>query len=405
MVQKAQGNQPGADRRAVLAINRPQKSAEELPTDAPEPASGVAADRVPAETSKSRRFSRRLGPKNEDAASADSASLSDGATKLEEERSFSMRPYLAVAWTGLVLWWLVSSQIFYWLPYLIIGLVSSLLFVRNPRPMTFVRICRDWLGVALWVVCYGASRSAADTLGMPVQEQILIDIDRLLGFGEQPVHRLQQLIDWDQPPRLWEASLSAMYISHFLVAFGVLIVMYNRDRVAWGQWWRRLVLTGSIGLLGFVLLPSAPPWMSSDTGAIEMVYEGLPRGWDAVQIEWIHQLFEFGRNKANPIAAMPSLHAAYPALLFLFWGPRNGRVVRTLLAVYALFMGFTIVITGQHWLIDVFAGWLVAYVAHRSMSRIEVWNARRKAEAVRSETEPSSSRDISDQVLGEVSAI
>ena len=51
-----------------------------------------------------------------------------------------MRPYLAVAWTGLVLWWLVSSQIFYWLPYLVIGLVSSLLFVRNPRPMTFVRV-------------------------------------------------------------------------------------------------------------------------------------------------------------------------------------------------------------------------------------------------------------------------
>lgn len=318
-------------------------------------------------------------PQTPDAAEVATASEATTVAVATRRRSrVRPRTVMAVAWTGLVLWWLISQQVFYWLPYLVIGFVTALLFVRDPKPMTFVRVFRDWIGVTLWVLFYGASRAAADSLGMPVQEQIWIDVDRVLGFGQQPVHRLQELIAWDEPPRLWEASLSAMYISHFLVAFGVLIVLYNRDRLVWGQWWRRLVLTGTIGVIGFILLPSVPPWMASDNGTVAMVYEGLPRGWDAVDIDWIHELFTFGRNKANPIAAMPSLHAAYPALLYLFWGPRFGRFGRSMLGFYALFMGFTIVITGQHWLIDVFAGWAAAYVAHSVVSRAERRNAQRK---------------------------
>lgn len=265
----------------------------------------------------------------------------------------------------------------------LVGVVTTLLFVPDLKPMTFVRIFRDWFAVTAWIIFYGMSRAAADAVGMPIQEKIWIDADRILGFGQLPNHRLQSLIDWDAPAKWWEASFSIMYISHFLVGFAVLIVMYHRDRLVWGRWWRRLVLMNSIGLIGFVLLPSAPPWMSAESGNIAMVYEGLPRGWDVIKVQWIHELFTFGRNHANEIAAMPSLHAAWPALLYLFWGPRHGKAMRGLLAFYALFMGFTIVITGQHWLIDVFAGWLVAWVAHRTMLRLEAWQAGRKAERQR----------------------
>lgn len=285
----------------------------------------------------------------------------------------------AALWTPTVLWMIFSSSNLSWSTIVLAGLLTSLFFVPNARPSTFVRVFRDWGAVLAWLVFYGMSRGAADTLGMPLQEQLWIDIDRVLGFGELPTHRLQQLIDWDGPARWWEATFPIMYVSHFLTNSAVLIVVYHRDRVAWGQWYRRIVLMGVIGVIGYVLLPSVPPWMASDNGTVELVHAGLPRGWDVIQIDWIHRLFEFGRDKANPIAAMPSLHAAFPVMLYLFWAPRSRPFVRKILASYALYMAFVIVITGQHWVIDVFAGWLVAYVAHRIMVRAEVWNAARKA--------------------------
>jgi len=276
-------------------------------------------------------------------------------------------------------WWLVGNRLVSPQTLIVVGFVTALLFMRDVRPRTIGRICRDWCLVFAWFIGWAFSRAAADSLGMPVQEQIWIDIDRILGVGEVPTLRLQGLIDWDAPPALWEASLPIMYVSHFIVAYTVLIVLYNRDRLLWGRWYRRVVLMGLIGLIGYILLPSAPPWMSSDTGTVDFVGAGLTRGWDVIQVDWIHQLFEFGRNKANPIAAMPSLHAAFPALLFLFFAPRVGRVMKGVLASYALYMAFVIVITGQHWLIDVFAGWVVAWVAHRTMCRVEAWNERRTA--------------------------
>lgn len=291
------------------------------------------------------------------------------------------RPLLAILWAGLSGWWIVSQQLVSGPTLIIVGLVTALIFVRDVSAAAILRIFRDWGLVLAWFFCYALSRAAADTLGMPVQEQIWIDIDLVLGLGETPTHRLQRLIDWDAPPALWELSLSAMYVSHYVVNFAVLIVMYQRDRLVWGRWYRRFVLMGMIGIIGYILLPSVPPWMSSDTGTVPLVHESLARGWEVVEVEWIHRLFEFGRNKANPIAAMPSLHAAFPALLFLFWAPRVGRVLKAVLAFYALYMGFTIVITGQHWIIDMFAGWLVAYVAHRTMTRLEQWNEARQATA------------------------
>lgn len=134
---------------------------------------------------------------------------------------------------------------------------------------------------------------------------------------------------------------------------------------------RRWLLLSCLGLIGYILMPTVPPWMSSENGNIAMVYEGLPRGWSAVNIPVIEDLFRFGRDNSNQIAAMPSLHAAYPALLFLFFAPDRGWLGKTVLAGYVLFMGWTIVITGQHWVIDMFAGWLVAWIAHRLVAKTE----------------------------------
>jgi membrane-associated phospholipid phosphatase len=65
----------------------------------------------------------------------------------------------------------------------------------------------------------------------------------------------------------------------------------------------------------------------------------------------------------NPVAAMPSLHAAYPFMLLLFFWSA-GRSVRIGLGLYTLAMGFALVYGGEHFVTDILAGWAMAGVAY-----------------------------------------
>jgi membrane-associated phospholipid phosphatase len=65
----------------------------------------------------------------------------------------------------------------------------------------------------------------------------------------------------------------------------------------------------------------------------------------------------------NTVAAMPSLHAAYPLMLLLFFWPA-GRLVRIALGLYTLAMAFALVYGGEHFVLDIVAGWAMAFAAY-----------------------------------------
>ena len=56
---------------------------------------------------------------------------------------------------------------------------------------------------------------------------------------------------------------------------------------------------------------------------------------------------------------MPSLHAAYPVLLMLFFWSSAGKW-RWLLPLYPLLMAFSLVYTGEHYVFDILLGWVYA---------------------------------------------
>ena len=57
---------------------------------------------------------------------------------------------------------------------------------------------------------------------------------------------------------------------------------------------------------------------------------------------------------------MPSLHAGAALLVALFLWPSVSRVVRAALVAYAVAMALTLVYTGEHYVVDILAGWAVA---------------------------------------------
>ena len=64
----------------------------------------------------------------------------------------------------------------------------------------------------------------------------------------------------------------------------------------------------------------------------------------------------------NSVAAWPSLHVGYPFLTFLVLRRAFGRI-GWLAFAYMLLVAFSVMYTGDHWLIDCIGGVAYAYVA------------------------------------------
>ena len=72
---------------------------------------------------------------------------------------------------------------------------------------------------------------------------------------------------------------------------------------------------------------------------------------------------------------MPSLHTALSTLVAIFIGVQLRSRWRYLLALYPMAMGFTLVYTGEHYVLDLAAGVFYALTIHFALNR---WEARRR---------------------------
>ncbi len=120
-----------------------------------------------------------------------------------------------------------------------------------------------------------------------------------------------------------------------------------------------------------------PPWMAGDEGLLHGVHRTTSEGFSAVGIETAG-LFSTGSNDVNLVAAVPSLHAAFTALVaFFLWGRVKRRRLRPLLLLYPLAMAITLVSTGEHYAFDILLGWTYSGVV---MGAWALWERRQEDE-------------------------
>jgi len=226
---------------------------------------------------------------------------------------------------------------------------------------TIARAVRDWLLLGLLFLLYDFSRGAAEGLGMPVLVELPIDVDRMLFPGDVPTVELQQRWRPFTGERWWEALVSIVYVSHFIVPYVVTAVIWLRDRRVWRQWLARFSTLTLAGLITYVLVPTMPPWLAARGGHLPPVERIAGRGWRRLELDVAERALDKGQAAVNLVAALPSLHAAYPALIATFFWSRAAPAWRPLLVAYPLAMGFTLVVSGEHYAFDVLVGWI--YVA------------------------------------------
>lgn len=243
-----------------------------------------------------------------------------------------------------------------------------------------VRLLRDWLPIGLLLAAYDLSRGVADTLGMPVQMRSLVQVERLVTFGHVPTVAAQERFGpYVGAVRWWEVPVALVYLSHFVVPFAVLGVLWAVRRPLFRRYRDTLLLLTGVGLLTYVLLPAAPPWMASDAGLIGPVQRVGLRGMEPFGLSTAGVLVDYGGRFGNAVAALPSLHAGWSCMTACFFARRTRNRWWPLLVSYPAMMGVALVISGEHYLVDVLLGYLYAVAAVISVE----WVHRRSAQGRR----------------------
>jgi membrane-associated phospholipid phosphatase len=255
-----------------------------------------------------------------------------------------------VAANGLIL---SRDWLFAWL---LLGLLAvSLADVRRWARGVIV----DWLPLMAVLLLYDLSRPVSEWLGARPHVLPQLDADRWLAGARIPSLRLQDALFHPGTAHWYDFAVFAVYLSHFFVTLAVAAALW---RVAYPRFRRfRALVVGlaSAGFATYVLFPAVPPWLAGYEGRIAPVHRVVAEMWGQVGIQPAQAMFENHGEFYNQVAALPSLHAAYPMLLLLFFWA-DGRWVRLGLGAYVLAMAFTLVYTGEHYVSDVLVGWAYA---------------------------------------------
>jgi membrane-associated phospholipid phosphatase len=164
---------------------------------------------------------------------------------------------------------------------------------------------------------------------------------------------------------LVDVAAATYWLSQFAVLGIALFWVYFRQTESFTRFRNWVMLANVIGLVGYVLMPTAPPRMFPNLGFldIEALFSGLTTSSKGVS------------SLANPYAAMPSLHAADALIVGISMAYVCRRLwAKVLWLLWPPWVWFTVMATGNHFWLDCLAGVAVALVAAPVVdSRFRFW--------------------------------
>ena len=183
--------------------------------------------------------------------------------------------------------------------------------------------------------------------------------------------------------RWLEGFVNVYYLAgHLPVLIGVAVWLYWRHPSSY-KWFRNAFLISAlIGLSIYVWLPMAPPrYMSGFVDTMAQSGNGL----DGSAVGLLY----------NPYAAMPSLHCGWAALagfvVILTARPWWGKLIGLFIPIGMI---FTVIATGNHYVLDVVAGLIIIAVA----LMLSAWHVERREDR-------RQARIIQDKILASVATL
>jgi membrane-associated phospholipid phosphatase len=116
--------------------------------------------------------------------------------------------------------------------------------------------------------------------------------------------------------------------------------------------------------------------MASDLGMISPIHRISSDIWGAMGVTNFSEVY--ANLSPNAVAAVPSLHSAYPMLFFMFFVKLFGWRKVWWAAIYPISMWIGVTYLGEHYVIDAILGAAYAVVAYVLTMGFFAWKAKRQ---------------------------
>ena len=147
------------------------------------------------------------------------------------------------------------------------------------------------------------------------------------------------------------ATSYTYWLSQFAVVGLTLLYVYFRHHDRFADFRNWLIGANVIGLIGYVLMPTAPPRMFPEWGFTDTLADYASVNHDSGLIAFA----------ANPYAAMPSLHAMDALIVGVVMASVcRSWLARALWLVWPAWVCFAVMGTGNHYWLDCVAGFAIA---------------------------------------------
>lgn len=220
---------------------------------------------------------------------------------------------------------------------------------------------------ALWLV-FSLFRSMANETGIPLRTDEVTSIERAMFFGHTPTIWLQQRF-YDPLSLAWyDYFTTFIHWSYFFVPHMVAILVWRHSADLYRRFLATMLITLGIGLAIYFITPAAPPWLTADGATQEDMYRVMARVGSELHSGLYDRTYS-ALGDPNPVAAMPSMHQAATVAACIFALHSRRRWLRWASLIYCLLMAYTLVYTGEHYVIDALVGTGIAVYAYAYSGR------------------------------------
>ena len=160
--------------------------------------------------------------------------------------------------------------------------------------------------------------------------------------------------------------LSGMFYINWVpipLAFG--IYLYLKDKYLFTKFSLVFLLVNLVGFLIYYIYPAAPPWYVELYGfdlqiGVPGNSAGLSRFDEIIGIPVFENIYN---KNANVLAAIPSLHAAYPVIVLYYGIKKRLGWINWFFVIFMFGIWFSAVYSNHHYIIDIIIGVIIALIA------------------------------------------